>query len=129
MVEAAALDAPFLGSAKPMRRGITNAEQQGPALCLEQAVPPSPALSSPTEGQVWSTAGGERVRRVELLSRVLLPLESCPWLPRGLVSSPAWFLGGQRPGPMAPRELRIGQLLKPGLPDGLFSLQTKMQEQ
>ena len=55
-------------------------------------------------------------------------------LPRGPVSSPAWFLGGQRPGPMAPRELRIGQLLKPGLydknkPDGLFSLQTKMQEQ
>lgn len=43
---------------KPMRRGITNGEQQGSAFCPEQAVPPSPALSSRTEGQVWSTAGG-----------------------------------------------------------------------
>ena len=126
MVEAAALDAPFLGSAKPMRRGITNAEQQGPALCLEQAVPPSPALSSPTEGQVWSTAGGREGQEGRASVQSALAFGE---LPRGPVSSPAWFLGGQRPGPMAPRELRIGQLLKPGLPDGLFSLQTKMQEQ
>lgn len=120
---------------RPMRRGMRNAQQQGLGALSEQTVPPSRARRlKVSRGAQPLGLWGETVRRVECLSRAPLHLESGPWLPRGPASSPAWFLGMQWPGPMALHRVRISQLLKPGSydknePDGLFSFQTKMQEQ
>lgn len=94
---------------------MRSAQQQGLGALSAQTVPPSRARRLKVScGAQLLGLWGETVRRVKCLSSAPLPLESGPWPPRGPVSSPAWFLGVQWPGPTALHRVRIRQPLKPG---------------